>query len=109
MLSRRNRVLPSPNTTLHPLVWLLPMLTLLNVPLAVYVCTFIPLVTFFEQVLSLFQAYPRTQDRYDPVSRAENEHSNTIRVLLVPSVISVIRIAFGVGVPVPVNTDGMNG
>src|SRR5262249_41133516 len=46
------------------------------------------LATFFEPVWSLVQLHPRTQDRSEPgaFSRPLQATSNTIRVLLVPSV-----------------------
>src|SRR6516162_7176106 len=87
MLSRRNRTLPSPKATLHPPVWLLPMLMSLKFPPPLYFTVFMALVTFFIEVQSSVQSHPRTHERSDPgdASSPFHETSKTIMVLLDPS------------------------
>src|SRR4051794_12314944 len=103
-------MLPSANATLHPCEWLLPMLVSLNVPDVVYVWIRMALATFLEQPLSLFQLNPRGQERYVRASRPVHDASNTISVLLVPSMMSGSWTAAGPGVGLrAVTTNGMNG
>src|SRR5262249_61890762 len=71
---------------------------------------FMALVTFLEQVPSLFQQNPRTHERYVPASRPVHDASKSISVLLVPSVMSGSRTPAGRGVGERlVTTVGMNG
>src|SRR5262249_40393180 len=71
---------------------------------------FMAFVTFLEQVLSLFQAKPRTHERYVPASRRVHDASKSISVLLVPSEMSGMRTPAGVGDGERLATTvGMNG
>src|SRR5687768_5702383 len=90
--SQRNRTLPSLQATLHPPGWLLPMLMSLKLLPPLYRTVRMALNTFFIAVQSLFQAQPRGHARSDPgdSSRFFQATSNTISVLVVPSVMSVI-------------------
>src|SRR5215212_1619026 len=92
MLLRRKRMLPSPNATLHPPEWLLPMLMSLKLPPPLYLTVFMAFVTFFIDVQSSPQWQPRGHARCEPgdTSRPFHATSKSISVLLVPSEIAVI-------------------
>src|SRR5687767_2658705 len=90
--SRRNRILPSPNATLQPPVWLLPMLMSFQLPPPLYLTVRMALVTFFIDVQSSFQWHPRGHARSEPGDSSIPRHaiSNSMSVLLVPSLMPVI-------------------